>query len=368
MAKIACLTPLYFSDESYIGGGERYPLNLSRGIVESSGGAYSVDLISFGATARTYPVAPGLTVKVLKAARPPLNSLDVVSWDLPAAVADVDLIHIHQAYTRCSEVALLVAKQQGKPIVVTDHGGTTSTLGTSVGSLELADAIVSNSEFGASLYRTSTPITVIKGGVDGGHFTPPKTRVERDRILFVGRLLPHKGIDQLITALPKDLPLTVCGRPYHPEYFEVLKGLSAGKDVHFITDASDDDTLSLYRRAWVNVLPSVYRDYYGHTHLCPELMGFTLLEAMACGTPAICSNVAGMPEYVLDGETGYVFDDLPMLTDRLKRLASDPGLVERLGRQARRQVDIEYDYRVAGARMIDVYEPLIARSREGVAA
>jgi glycosyltransferase involved in cell wall biosynthesis len=96
-------------------------------------------------------------------------------------------------------------------------------------------------------------------------------------------------------------------------------------------------------------------------------MGFTLLEAMACGTPAICSNVAGMPEYVEDGETGYVFDDLATLTDRLRSLANDPGLVERLGRQARRRVEVDFDFRVAGARMIDVYEPLIARG-QGVAA
>jgi glycosyltransferase involved in cell wall biosynthesis len=367
VAKIACLTPMYFSDESYIGGGERYPLNLSRGIVESTGGAYSVDLISFGPKSRSHQIAPGLTVRVLAAARPPINPLDVVSWELPSAIADADLVHVHQAYTRCSEVAYLVAKQQGKPIVVTDHGGTTSTLGTSVGSLELADHIISNSKFGASLYRTSTPITVIKGGVDGAHFTPPRQKVERDRILFVGRLLPHKGIDQLIRALPPDLPLTICGRPYQPEYFEVLKGLCAGKDVMFFTDADDDAIRELYRRAWVNVLPSVYRDYYGQTHLCPELMGFTLLEAMACGTPAICSNVAGMPEYVLDGETGYVFDDLPMLTDRLQRLASDPALVDRLGREARRRVEIEYDFRVAGARMVAVYEPLIARVQEQAA-
>ena len=364
MAKIACLTPLYFSDDSYIGGGERYPLNLAKGVVASSNGAFSVDLISFGPTARTYPIGPGLTVRVLRAARPPLNSLDVVSWDLPAALADADLVHIHQAYTRCSEVGLLVAKQQGKPIVVTDHGGTTSSLGTSVGALELADAIVANSEFGAALYRSSTPITVIKGGVDGAFFTPPPTPVARDRILYVGRLLPHKGIDQLLAALPAGLPLTICGRPYQPDYFEALKTLAAGKDVEFITDAGDEEIRALYRRAWVNVLPSVYRDYYGHTHLCPELMGFTLLEAMACGTPAICSNVAGMPEYVLDGVTGYVFDDLDTLADRLGRLASDPTLVARLGRQARRQVEVEYDFRVAGGRLIEVYQPLIARSRE----
>src|SRR5260221_1113038 len=123
-------------------------------------------MISWGQPSRKYQIAPGLTVRVLAGARPPINPLDVVSWELPSAIADADLVHIHQAYTRCSEVSYLVARQQKKPIVVTDHGGTTSTLGTSVGALELADHIVSNSNFGAALYRTSTPITVIKGGVD----------------------------------------------------------------------------------------------------------------------------------------------------------------------------------------------------------
>ena len=367
MAKIAYVTPLYFSDESYIGGGERYPLNLALGVVASSNGAYAVELISYGPTARSYSVGPGLSVKVLKAARTPLNSLDVVSWDLPAAIAEADLIHIHQAYTRSSEMALLIAKQQGKPIVITDHGGTTSSLGTSVGALELADQIVAQSDFGASFYRTKTPITIVRGGVDGSHFEPSETPVERDRILYVGRLLPHKGIDQLITATPADIPLTICGRVYHPEYFEVLKSLCADKKVHFITDATDDNIRSLYRRAWVNVLPSVYRDYYGNTHLSPELMGFTLLEAMACGTPAICSNVAAMPEYVQDGETGFVYDDLATLTARLRQLATDPALVDRLGSTARRKVETEYDFRVAGAKLIAIYAPLIARC-QGVAA
>ena len=373
VAKIACLTPMYFSDESYIGGGERYPLNLSRGIVESTGGAYSVDLISFGPKSRSYKISSGLTARILQAARPPINPLDVVSWELPAVLAEADLVHVHQAYTRCSEMAYLVTKQLGKPLVVTDHGGHTSTLGTSVGALELADHIISYSKFGASLYqngspitvlRAGTPISIVKGGVDGALFTPSREKVVRDRVLYVGRLLAHKGIDQLITALPPDLPLTVCGRPYDPAYFQVLKDLSHGKDVTFVTDANDETILGLYRRAWVNVLPSVYRDYYGRTHLCPELMGFTLLEAMACGTPAICSNVAAMPEYVLDGQTGVVYNDLPTLTERLKLLASDPALVETMGRQARRQIDLEYDFRIAGSRFVDIYEPLINRYRE----
>ena len=91
------------------------------------------------------------------------------------------------------------------------------------------------------------------------------------------------------------------------------------------------------------------------------------MESMACGTPAICSDVAGMPEFVLDGETGYVFDDLATLTDRLRALAADPAIVERLGRRARRQVEREFDYRIVGSRAIEVYGPLIDRAREGAA-
>ncbi|WP_435015610.1 glycosyltransferase family 4 protein [Tundrisphaera sp. TA3] len=367
MPKIACLTPLYFSDESCIGGGERYPLNLSQGIVQSTGGAYTVEILSFGPKSRTWPIAPGLTMRVLEAARPPQHPLDVVSWELPSALVDADLVHIHQAYTRCTEMAILVAKQQGKPVVVTDHGGPSSTLGTSVGCLEMVDHIISYSDFGKAAYRVSTPITVVKGGVDGTMFTPPARRPERDRILYVGRLLPHKAIDRLITACPADIPLTVCGRPYNPDYFEMLKKLAVGKDVQFVTDADDDTTLDFYRRSWATVLPSVYRDCYGNTYLWPELMGFTLLESMCCGTPAICSDVAAMPEFIIDGVTGFVFKDLPMLTDRIRRLASDPVLVETMGARARREIDQVYDLRVAGARFVEVYEPLIARAR-GVAA
>ena len=364
VARIACLTPHYFDDESYIGGGERYPLNLSRGIVEVSRGRHTVEILSFGPTSRSYSLAPGADRRVLSAARKPLNPLDVVSWDLPGAIAEADLVHVHQAYTRCSEMAYLVAGQQGKPIVVTDHGGATSTLGTSVGCLELVDWIVANSEFAASLYQTTRPITVVKGGVDGVHFSPPRHRPIRSHVLYVGRLLPHKAVDRLIVALPEELPLVVCGRAYHPAYFVMLQELAEGKDVTFLTDADDDAVLDLYQRAWATVLPSTYHDCYGNTSLWPELMGFALLESMACGTPAICSNVAGMPEYVLDGETGYVFNDEATLARRLRLLAGDPRLVDDLGRRARRQVEDEYDLRVAASKVLEVYDRLLDRSSE----
>jgi glycosyltransferase involved in cell wall biosynthesis len=117
----------------------------------------------------------------------------------------------------------------------------------------------------------------------------------------------------------------------------------------------------------VSVLPSVYQDCYGNVYEAPELMGFTLLEAMACGTPAIASRVAAMPEFIREGETGFVFDTREELTSQLRRLAEEPELVEQMGRQARRCVEQEFDLRVAGARMRAVYDALIRTSREAAA-
>ncbi len=93
-----------------------------------------------------------------------------------------------------------------------------------------------------------------------------------------------------------------------------------------MTDADDTAILDLYRRAFALVLPSVYRDCYGNTQSAPELMGFSLLEAMACGTPAICSRVGGMPEYVRDGEDPASSSTTPAeLTEQLRPPGRQPG-------------------------------------------
>ena len=298
-----------------------------------------------------------------------MNPLDVVSWELPAAIAEADLVHVHQAYTRCSEMAYLVARQQGKPLVVTDHGGATSTLGTSVGCLELVDHIIANS----AVRRLALP----DHPADLGHQRRGRRRPLHAPLDSARRgatssssagCCPTRRSTSSSQALPDELPLVVCGRAYHAEYFAKLRKLAEGKDVTFVLEADDEALLDLYRHAWATVLPSTYRDCYGNTYLWPELMGFALLESMSCGTPAICSNVAGMPEYVLDGVTGYVFDTLETLADRLRRLADDPDLVDRLGRyRGRHQVEEEYDLRVAASRFVAIYEPLIARRREGAA-
>jgi alpha-maltose-1-phosphate synthase len=356
--RVAYLTPLYFHEGSYLGGGERYPSNLARAVAGT--GEYAVELVSYGdgVGVRSMSLAEGVTLRVLPAAqrRPGAERL---SWEIVSAVRDADLVHLHQIFTRPSEVALLVAKLLGKPVCATDHGGATSGLGRSLGMLDLIDRIVPNSRFAASLLETTSPIEVVPGGVDDTFFCQAVPAPVRDRVVFVGRLLPHKGIDRLLAALPDAVPLSVCGRPYDPEYFKLLQALAAGKRVEFLTDRSDEQLRELYRRAIAVVLPSVYVDWYGNAHPWPELMGLSLLEGMSCGAPAICSRVGGMPECVEHGRTGFVFDELAELTGQIEQLAADPQLVRTIGDAARRRVEERYGLASTGSAMRSIYDQLL---------
>lgn len=365
--KLLHLSPLFFNPRSSLGGAERYPLNLARGLVAASQGRWEVEVVSFDRSPRCQVIEPGVTYRFLPAVNHEKSALTVLSWELPAALAAADLVHIHQVAMRASEMALLLAKQQGKPVCVTDHGSTASSEGIYPDRLELADQVICYSDYGATLLQTQTPKEVIKGGVDSDFFTPAAGPVVRDRVLFVGRITPSKGIDRLIQALPPELPLTVCGVPYHREYLGLLKQLARRKPVQFLYGASDEAIRSLYQRAWVTVLPSNYVDCYGNLCPAPELMGLTLLEAMACATPVLCARAGAMPEFVRPGETGFIYDNLAQLTDYLRYLAGNPAAVERMGRHARQAVAETYDLRVVGRKLLAVYQRLLASPKEAAA-
>jgi glycosyltransferase involved in cell wall biosynthesis len=359
MKKVIHLSPLFFDDRSCVGGGERYPINVARGIAEHAGGRHTAEVLSFDTRASQQPIQPGVTIRLLRAASrgDPLN---VTSWELPAAIATADLVHIHQPAMRASELTLLIAKQFRKPVCVTDHGSTTSTVGVFPDRLDLADRIICYSDYGASLLKTRTPIHIIKGGIDSRYFIPPAGEPTRDRVLYVGRLVPYKSVDQLIEALPPELGLTICGRPYDSAYFRLLKRLAAGKRVRFVANANDDQIRQFYQHALANVLPTRYESRYGHLQPAPELMGLTLLEAQACGTPVLCNRAGAMPEFVRHGETGFIYDSQAELSAYLRQLAADRKLVERLGQKARQIAAQEFDYRVVAAKLIPIYDSLLA--------
>ena len=126
--------------------------------------------------------------------------------------------------------------------------------------------------------------------------------------------------------LPPDVPFEIIGQPYNAEYLDLLRRLASGKRVTFHLDFDDAALVEAYRRARFVVLPSLYKDRYGNVTNVPELMGQTLLEGMATGIPAICTDVASMPEAVENGVTGFVVppDDPDAMRTAITTLYEQP--------------------------------------------
>jgi glycosyltransferase involved in cell wall biosynthesis len=201
---------------------------------------------------------------------------------------------------------------------------------------------------------------VILGGVDAAKFSPggfEETSERRGGALYVGRLLPHKGVDDLIRALPQGMSLEVIGQPYGAAYVRELKSLAEGRRVTFRHDCDDAALVAAYRAALCVVLPSVYRDMYGHETRVPELLGQTLLEGMACGAPAVCTNVASLPEVVEDGVNGFVVppNDPAALGEKLSWLASHPREAAGMGRAARARVLEKFNWGAVVERCLEIY-------------
>src|SRR5207244_1921706 len=147
---------------------------------------------------------------------------------------------------------------------------------------------------------------VISGGVDSATFCPEGQAPRDGSVLFVGRLLPHKGVDDLIRAVGSDIPLELIGPAADRVFLRELHELAANKRVMFRHDVGDAELVNAYRRSLCIVLPSVYRTADGRETQVPELLGQTLLEGMACGIPAVCTTVASLPAVVARGVTGWV--------------------------------------------------------------
>lgn len=307
-----------------------------------------------------------------------------------------DIIHSH--YWLSGSAAIELKKLWGQPIVHMFH-----TLGVMkqrvaregeevegdyrlIGEkriLEEADCIVAATPAEEAqiqwLYQADTSkITIIPPGVDVSRFyripadeakevigVPPCNRM----LLYVGRIEPLKGIDTLIEAIQflrrngdfedNAFCLAVIGGNLgvgeEDENAEIarLKELchehSLDDLVTFLGRRDQDLLPYYYSAAEAVVVPSHY-----------ESFGMVALEAMACGTPVVASQVGGLAYIVQDGVTGYTVpsNDVKALADRLSELIKNPELQSRLGRQAS-SVAQGFSWDIIAGRMLNLYQDVI---------
>lgn len=354
--RVVHITPALFGEGGVFGGAERYALELARHMARVT----PTTLVTFGNQPRRLTTPEGLRVLVLG---PPWyvrgQRFNPLHSGLSRAVAGADVVHCHQPHTLTAELTALLGRIAGRRVFATDLGGggwclasRLNTAGWFHGHLHLSEY---SRNHAGHLGRPGAD--VIYGGVDTELFSPDPTVPKEPLVVYVGRLMPHKGVNDLIAALPAGLALELIGRPYHDRYFTDLKRLAVGKPVTFRHDCDDAEIVRAYRRAICVVLPSVYRDCYGNQTKVPELLGQTLLEAMACGTPAICTAVASMPEVVSDGETGFVVppNDPVALGAKLELLRDDPVRAATMGANGRRRVLDRFTWSQTVARCLRAY-------------
>jgi D-inositol-3-phosphate glycosyltransferase len=226
------------------------------------------------------------------------------------------------------------------------------------------------------LYKADqNKMVVIPPGVDLSHFYPipadeAKTyvglRPENRMILFVGRIERLKGVDTLLEAM-SCLKLNDASRPVHLAIIggdpsasreqmttemmrlkDLCESLGLDQSVVFLGKRDQDRLPYYYSAADVLVMPSHY-----------ESFGMVALEAMACGTPVIASEVGGLAYLVRDGETGFTIpaEEPEMLCEKLSWLLNDVELHAKMSSQAAEYAR-DYAWDKIANQIVDVYKEL----------
>jgi glycosyltransferase involved in cell wall biosynthesis len=275
------------------------------------------------------------------------------------ALRGADVIHCHQQHVVASSAAALFGRLTGRPVFVSELGGGGWDVSAYVGTDRWYTGHLHISAYSRHIagHDGKPWARVILGGVDTVKFSPDRAIPRAATALFVGRLLPHKGVDDLIRGAPADLPVEIVGPAGDSRYLADLRVLAEGKNVRFRHDCDDAALVEAYRRAACVVLPSVYRGMYGGETTVPELLGQTLLEGMACGAPTLATRVASFPEVVDEGVTGFLVppNDPGALGERLGWMRDHPTEAAAMGAAGRARVLERFTWGGVVARCLAAY-------------
>ncbi len=208
----------------------------------------------------------------------------------------------------------------------------------------------------------SSKIRLVPNGVDTQRFQPNgdcqkmKSRLhagDRQIVLFVGRLIPRKGLGYLVKAAKhvvaerKDTLFVLVGNgPLRNSLEAEVAQANLKRNFVFLGDVSEEELPQVYRCADVFALPSIQ-----------EGQGIVLLEAQASGKPVVAFNVSGVAEAMRTGETGLLVKpaDSEALADALLKLLSDTVLQEKMGVAGREFVRNELSWGITTKKMLAVY-------------
>ena len=361
--RVCYVTPTYFAEESFVGGGERFAEELARAMARRA----QVKLVSFGPRALRERISPSYERVILRSWSHQ-KMVPFSPW-LRRELRGADVVHCLQYFVLPTFLAACFGHRQGSRVFVSDLGGGALTPGFHVDQSRWIDGYLPISEYAArDLPGRPRPQRVIYCGVDLDRYPLRAAAGHDGSAVFLGRILPHKGIHFLIPGLPPGMTLHVVGPALDHAYFERLQGLAAGKDVRFHLGLPDAAVVAILQRAMALVHPTPVDDtgYAGAN----ELFGIAPLEAMACGCPVIASRAASLPEIVEHERSGLLVppNDPPAIAGALARLAAEPTFWTRLSAAARRRVAERFTWDHVAGRCLAAYQAASFAGESGAEA
>ena len=323
---------------------------------------------------------------------------------MSAATPEVDVVHAHTWYAQFS--GILSKHFQDIPLVVTAHslepdrpwkveqlgGGYRVSSWVEKTAYAEADAVIAVSEAMITNIQNAYPfvererIHVVKNGIDTEEFKPDHDTDVLERlgvpldsplVVFVGRITRQKGLIHLVRAAnefdPDTTLLLLAGAPDTPEIaaefnsaFAELNERRPGKVFWVEEMLSREDVRQVNTHADVFACPSIY-----------EPLGIVNLEAMACETAVVASAVGGIPEVVVDGETGLLVPYDPARADdaeyianfesefaaKVNELTRDRERAAQMGRAGRQRCLDEFSWEQIAKETVEVYEAAIEHHR-----
>lgn len=237
------------------------------------------------------------------------------------------------------------------------------------GMFERADLVIANCEHfrrrAIELGARDRDATVIGSAIEGAQFVPgpPKGDGSGLRLVAIGRLVEKKGFADAIraTALAateiEGLTLEIIGEgPLRPELERLIADLRMGEHVFLPGQMSHEEVVSRLSASDILLAPSVTARSGDQ-----DAPVNTLKEGMAMELPVVATRHGGIPELVVDGETGYLVDerDPEGMAAAIRRLAAERPRWPEMGRRGRKIVLETYDQKVVMGRLVDAYRDLL---------
>jgi glycosyltransferase involved in cell wall biosynthesis len=203
------------------------------------------------------------------------------------------------------------------------------------------------------LQRQGQPQSIlVPHAVDVGTFKPlPAPGVHGDVFLYCGRLVEEKGVHVLLQAVQLcrrngcNVKLRVRGEgPYRDTLRQLASSLELTGAVTFHRFAQGQDLVDELQGAYALVVPSIW----------DEVTGIVAMEAMACGTPVIATNVGGLGELAIKGGLAVERSNADSLAEAMSLLYNAPTLREQLGRDATRAMNRDYSLATIGAKHLAI--------------